>query len=94
MLFGRDVRTQQDEVATYLDEPGFGRVLERTVAEKRWICREIRTTLVPRQTNENRQREGINEGIARATLGAKAKFGDKILVQEAVSTLHSDVLHP
>ena len=92
MFFGRDPRTQLDELAPILDNNGQG--LERTVAAERQMTREVRKALAQRQENKNRQRELANGRISRQSPGAKSKVGDKVLVRESTSTLHRDGVHP
>lgn len=94
MLFGRDPRTQLDDLAPTLDDDAVGAGLERTIEDKRQMAREVRTALTQRQASKNRQREAANARIARTSPGAKAEVGDKVLVKEADSTLHRDGLHP
>lgn len=80
MLFGRDPRTQLDDLAAKLDDEVAGVGLERTIEDKRQMAREVRKALAQRQAYKNRQREAANARIARTSPGAKAQVGDKVLV--------------
>lgn len=75
------------------DDSALGQGLENTAAERRQIAREVRLAIAQRQKIKNCQRDRLNERIARASPGTKAKTGDKV-VKEAASTLHGDGLHP
>lgn len=93
VLFGRGSCTQLDELVPTLDDATLGGRLERTMADKRQMARRKREAPVQRQATKNRRRE-IEATIARASPGAKAKIGDKVLVKEATRTPHNDGLHP
>ena len=98
LLFGRDVRSQIDEVTPELDSSDFllHGGLHSFVADSREAWREVtreRDALLKRHELRLHQRSGSNSDIRRASAGTKVKKGDLVMAQEADSTLLHEGIH-